>query len=93
MKRKEFIKRMDKIIEGIADYDTSYTCPKIGRQIAYYAYTLYARFIACYTTMGQVNDTIHNDYLDSRNSRKTVRVLMLTSFKEECLSTGIYKEF
>lgn len=82
---------MKKIKNKNLSKDLEYTCSNIYNDLGIYAKLKYDKIIKPYLNPFML--FIDDDYLDSRDSRETVRILALTTFEIECLESGIYKEF
>lgn len=90
MTKKEFIKRMDKIKNERLTFIYDFSCSKVRKYLGYNANSYYQSVVSPYILGPWFLD---DEYRDSLNTFKTIRILMLTTFEIECLESGIYKEF
>jgi len=91
MTKKEFINRIDKVIKKTNNYNWSYTCWNMYEHFPTdFIKKYYKKYIRTFLT--KPNELISVEYKDTRYTYKTIRIFLLTSFREECLRTGIYKD-
>lgn len=91
MNKQEFVKKMDKAIQKASNGSSDFfTCFYIRKNLHIKASKKYQKLIGSFLNDLEMIDSKFNDI---NNSRQTIRVLLLSTFKIECLESGIYKEF
>lgn len=96
MTKKEFLKRFDKMVNGLDAYNyIGHTCVAIGNDLSLKARCTYELFINDFLYFNPFKDNyfLRKDLFDEINTKECFREFLVHQFKDEVLRSGIYKEF